>query len=48
MGVYLLTLPLPRVKGGYFYLCDDDDDESGLVRLASNSCDPGDAGGVGS
>jgi hypothetical protein len=46
MGVYLLTLPLPRVTGGYFYLCDDDD-ASGQVGLASNSCDPGDAGGVG-
>ena len=47
MGVYLLTLPLPRVTGGYSYLCDDDDDESGLGRVVSNNHSLRDDGSVG-
>jgi len=46
MGVYLLTLPLPRVTGGYCYSYDDDD-ESGLGRVVSNNHGRRDGGGVG-
>ena len=47
MGVYLLTLPLPRVTGGYCYSYDEDDDESGLGRVVSNNHGRRDGGGVG-